>query len=183
MKVALRLVVLGLAVAPGLSFGFPGMSEMENEIRAKLNSLSPAAKADCTDFSGTWVGKCSSNAGEKDATIKIEQHGCEQLKFDDNHMHFGGLSGGFSTNTQDVGEMKVSMDWNQGKKTTASINGTTTGRQLGKNNWFNGTFRGNLAMAGEGALMTQFGYQWKLTMADGESYIGGGNHHCILKKQ
>jgi hypothetical protein len=181
MKFFLSTVAVTAFVLPTLASAFPGVSKAKSDIRHHQQK-SLKFSGNCTNFSGTWKGKCTdTNGAETDESMVIEQYSCDSLTIDDAQSYdFGGANTETQTGTSRTNAFTTNLDWSADKTVAKLILGGG-GRVLGQSiNWtMNGS--GSLRLSAD-KLYSSFGFQWQ-SNANGETSIGSNNYTCVYEKQ
>lgn len=140
-----------------------------------LQTYVTATTAACTDFSGTWKGKCSDG---KDKIQVIRQTGCELINVDGHSFAIGGLSSESQTipagtTASSKLPMAVSIissyDWNE-DQTALNTAHSLMVRPIGKKTWaLPASFRGTYRISGSHLAI--------------DMVTQGGKYSCSLDKQ
>jgi hypothetical protein len=182
MKFFLSTVALTAFVLPTLAAAFPGLNKAKSEIRHHQQK-SLKFSGNCTNFSGTWKGKCTdTNGAETEESMVIEQNSCDSVTINDAQSYnFGGANTDTQTGTWSTNVFTTNLDWNA-DKTVAKLVLGGGGRILGQRmNWtMNGS--GWLHLSAD-KLYSRFGFQWQSTNANGETSVGGNGANCAYEKQ
>lgn len=113
-------LALGLLVVAQNGFAFPGLTLLQKQLNNGVGKgIARTKPSHCTDFSGTWKGKCGTDDIAEDSSFTIAQTGCELLSMGSEPQVLGGLQTLGQVIPQASGEQTITyglahgIDWNE----------------------------------------------------------------------